>query len=175
MKKLSAGKIIIRYTLLAAVCAVIFWFSSNNGEDSTYQSSRIVDLICRIFFPDINLLEPARAMAIQDMLTVLVRKAAHFSIYTLLGALAFAAFFPVRYKSLRFLFSISFVFLYACTDEFHQTFISDRTGKFSDVIIDLCGGTLGAFIILAAVMLLEAHRIIKENKLRQTKTSEGQN
>lgn len=45
-------------------------------------------------------------------------------------------------------------FLYACTDEWHQTFVSGRAGRFSDVLIDSSGALLGVLMIgLLARML----------------------
>ena len=44
--------------------------------------------------------------------------------------------------------AILFVFLYACTDEFHQLFIEGRSGRFRDVLIDTAGGFLCYIIIL---------------------------
>ena len=35
------------------------------------------------------------------------------------------------------------VFLYASSDEFHQSFVPNRTPLFTDVLIDTAGGTLG--------------------------------
>ena len=43
--------------------------------------------------------------------------------------------------------------LYAATDEYHQTFVPGRSGRVSDVLVDLLGsaiGTLGILLILAA-------------------------
>lgn len=172
MKKLSAGKIIFRYLLLAAVCIVIFWFSSNNGEDSTSQSDKAVDMICRIFFPDMYMIDEARRLAIRDILSVCVRKAAHLSVYTLLGAIAYAAFFPVRNQAARLFCSVGFTFFYACTDEIHQLFVPDRTGKISDVFIDTFGGFVGAFVVFVIVSVVEARRIISRNK-KQMKRVDG--
>jgi VanZ family protein len=39
------------------------------------------------------------------------------------------------------------VFLYACSDEYHQSFVPGRTALFSDVCIDTAGGTIGLFIL----------------------------
>ena len=39
------------------------------------------------------------------------------------------------------------VFLYACTDEFHQLFIPGRSGEFRDVMVDTCGGIIGLILI----------------------------
>lgn len=155
MKKLSAKKIVFRYALLILVCATIFWFSSNNGEDSGGQSGRIVDFICGIFFPDMDMLSAERQLAIRDILTVAVRKGAHLFVYTLLGAVSFAAFFPLRKKGLRYIMSVCFAFLYACTDELHQELVPDRTGKISDVLIDTFGAAAGAFVILCVIIVIE--------------------
>ena len=42
--------------------------------------------------------------------------------------------------------SISFCFLYACTDEIHQLFVVGRTGRFTDVLIDTCGSFTGIML-----------------------------
>lgn len=42
--------------------------------------------------------------------------------------------------------SILIGYLYACTDEFHQSFTPGRGPKFSDTLIDLTGLTIGYFI-----------------------------
>ena len=44
------------------------------------------------------------------------------------------------------LLSLIICFTYACTDEFHQSFIPGRTSQFIDVIIDTTGGLLSVFI-----------------------------
>lgn len=45
-------------------------------------------------------------------------------------------------------------YLYACTDEFHQTFIPGRTAKFSDTFIDLIGMFLGWLLIKIFLKLI---------------------
>jgi len=39
------------------------------------------------------------------------------------------------------------VFLYAATDEFHQSFVPTRTAHVSDVFIDTAGGALGLLLL----------------------------
>ena len=65
-----------------------------------------------------------------------------------------------REKQVR-LYLIIFVFLYACTDEFHQNFIPGRNMAFKDVLIDTIGGIVGYIIIT----------IIDKFKLRKGKGS----
>ena len=71
----------------------------------------------------------------------------------------------LAYNVLRFyvnnrrtrLYLIGFVFLYACSDEFHQYFIPGRVMAFKDVMIDTTGGIIG-FIIAS---LIEKYKIRK--------------
>ena len=76
-----------------------------------------------------------------DKYVVVVRKTAHFTIYFLLG-LFFCSFlkeFDLTNKKV-ILYTVIFVFLYACSDEIHQLFISGRSGEILDVLIDTLGG-----------------------------------
>jgi VanZ family protein len=79
-------------------------------------------------------------------------KIAHMAIYAVLAATvlyAFYAFLP-RLKSgrtvLPFLLTISICILYGIGDEFHQSFIPDRSVSFADVVAD----TMGAAAVCAA-------------------------
>ena len=47
-----------------------------------------------------------------------------------------------------YIIAISTVFIYACTDEFHQLFVPGRSGQFTDVLIDTAGGLIGLVCIL---------------------------
>jgi VanZ family protein len=48
------------------------------------------------------------------------------------------------------LVSIIIAYFYGCTDEFHQTFISGRTGRFRDTFFDLSGILIGFLLIKLA-------------------------
>ena len=65
-----------------------------------------------------------------------------------------------------YIIALMFVFLYACTDELHQFFISGRDARFLDVIIDSTGGAFG-LAIYAAVSELFVE--IKEKLFTKTK------
>jgi VanZ family protein len=43
--------------------------------------------------------------------------------------------------------ALSFVFLYAAGDEFHQIFVASRTALVSDVFIDTAGGAIGLLLL----------------------------
>lgn len=58
------------------------------------------------------------------------------------AALAILLFFGYKkYKP-----AIITAYIYALTDEFHQTFIPGRTGRFRDTLIDLLGISIGLFV-----------------------------
>ena len=69
------------------------------------------------------------------------RKLAHFGIYMFLGFSVVFSFSIVDKKTLILVFLG--IFIFACSDELHQTFISGRGGQFSDVLIDCAGGMIG--------------------------------
>ena len=51
---------------------------------------------------------------------------------------------PVRAS----LCSLVFCFVYACSDEYHQTFVPGRAGAMIDVAVDLVGVLLGLALVL---------------------------
>ena len=76
---------------------------------------------------------------------IIFRKLGHITGYALLTALwAWALGGIVRRPVL---IAVLIAFAYACTDEFHQTFVSGRTGTPIDVGIDAIGMALAAFLI----------------------------
>lgn len=86
-----------------------------------------------------------------------IRKVAHMSECALLCLLAFGTLSFLKGKK-RYFLPILWVFVYACTDEFHQLFVRGRAGKFTDVLIDTSGAILMMLLILAVL------QIIKYNK-----------
>jgi VanZ family protein len=80
---------------------------------------------------------------------MIVRKLGHITGYALLTALWAWALQGVVRRSVVIAVCISFA--YACTDEFHQTFVRDRTGTPLDIGVDAVGMGI-------AVLLLRARR-----------------
>jgi VanZ family protein len=74
---------------------------------------------------------------------VIVRKLGHVTGYALLTTLW--ALRGVVGRPL--LIAVCIAFVYACTDEFHQTFVSGRTGTPVDVAIDSIGMAIAALQI----------------------------
>ena len=76
---------------------------------------------------------------------VILRKLGHVTGYALLTALWWWALRGVTGRPL--LIAVCIAFAYACTDEFHQTFVSGRTGTPVDVAIDSIGMAIAALLI----------------------------
>ena len=106
----------------------IFIMSNTNGNDSSSQSNFFANIILQ--FININ----------KETLTFLIRKLAHMSEYAILALFTYYALIKIAFNK-RIIFQITFLisFLYACSDEFHQLFISGRSGQFTDIIIDSTG------------------------------------
>ncbi len=78
-----------------------------------------------------------------------LRKVAHASEYLILTILLIVALMNSGVKGKTvFIIALIICFLYACTDEYHQTFVNDRTGQFTDTLIDTLGGFMACLVII---------------------------
>ena len=111
----------------------IFILSSFNANDSSSQSGFIVSIISGIF--NINNI---------DILTVIVRKSAHFTEYFILGILVYNML--KNYNKSIYL-GIIICFLYAISDEVHQIFSDGRSFQIMDIFIDTIGSITGIYIM----------------------------
>jgi VanZ family protein len=152
-----------RWAILIAMCTVIFVFSSSPATDSSNQSRTIVMKLIHFLYVDFDKKPISEQAAVYSLLTLLVRKGAHFSEYALLAALAFSAFYGIHNKILRLLSSVAAAALYACTDEFHQTFVPGRSGMMRDVLIDSTGALFGAIVACCIAVYFTAWTIIRKN------------
>ena len=137
-------KQIISWTSVLLWMGVIFIFSAQTATDSSTLSSGITDWVFQLI---INIIPTFSS----DVLHLLIRKLAHFSIYFVLGLLVFNALKSSTTKQkYNILFALLISFLYAITDEIHQLFVPGRAGQALDVIIDSFGAITGimAFIII---------------------------
>ena len=81
-----------------------------------------------------------------------LRKYAHMAEYALLAVpsvLFFRELLLEKHVPVRAPFcSLVFCFVYACSDEYHQTFVPGRAGAMIDVAVDLVGVSLGLALVL---------------------------
>lgn len=135
----SKGSYINRYLFLVlGIMGIIFFLSHSTGEDSTKQSGLIVTLL--------NYLPVKVDESNINIITLIIRKGAHMTEYFILTlsvvkylySIHITRFQVVKWNKI-YLWSGIISFLYACSDEFHQTFIPGRAGLFSDVLVDSVG------------------------------------
>ena len=135
---MNRKKKMVAWALLIFWMSLIFYMSNQPADISDGQS----DLVIRMFsYIGIELNNYFGNLA-----SFIVRKGAHFTEYLILYLLAYNLnknYFDRKAK----LYSIIFVFLYACSDEIHQFFIPGREIHIRDVIIDTLGGLFGYLII----------------------------
>ena len=141
---------IIFLILIIINSLIIFGFSSQNGEESSSLSKTVINKIA-----DILDIKENRATFL-DLGEKIIRKLAHFSIYTLLGiwSISFLYTFNIKLKYQVITTSI-WGFLYALTDEFHQMFSNGRHASIDDVIIDTLGVIFGLLLVLLTLKIKE--------------------
>jgi VanZ family protein len=121
-------------------------FSVSSDSHSSQHSSRIFEPIIRWLFPHIS---PEH----MDFAHFLCRKVCHLSEYAILAWLLWRAVRQPRQGDTRPWrwdqagLALSFVLLYAASDEFHQAFVPTRTAHFTDVLIDVSGGSIGLLLL----------------------------
>src|SRR5262249_20587012 len=123
--------------------SAIFFFSTDifSGENT---GSLLWDVVGFIY--------PSVTQWLFDWIHFFIRKAGHFTVYAILAILLFRAFRSgggARWRWRWALTSLLVVFLYALSDEYHQTFTLHRTGSFYDSLID----TSGAVTTLVSLLL----------------------
>lgn len=148
--------------LTIATCIIIFIFSNQNGEKSGLTSRGFIRKIVEITGITNNLNETEKEELIGNCQFV-VRKLAHFSIYTILGINALGFINTYKKISLKKKIGITLLFgwLYATSDEFHQMFSNGRTASPKDVCIDTLGVLFGIGVYLLIKKLM--------NKLKKTR------
>lgn len=132
----------------------IFAFSSKPAETSNESSLTIANKIFTAYETLTNTsYEGTDRLNILEKINHIVRKGAHFSEYAFL-ACTIAFHFMVLRKSKKWLFidTIILSFLYAVSDEYHQTFVVGRAGRFTDVLIDTTGAVTGVLLFLIIVV-----------------------
>ena len=138
-------KKIIKFLLVLIIMFTIFSFSNENDVKSTKRSDGLI-IRTTEFILGRQLTSKEKELYTEKYVHI-VRKTAHFTIYFLLG-LAFVSFlreFNLDNKKLL-IYTVLFVFIYSCSDEVHQLFISGRSGEILDVFIDTLGGFTSSFI-----------------------------
>ncbi len=133
MKK---SKGIIAFLLLFFWMSVIFIMSAQPADKSSQMSGGIVSKLIAALFNEYDVQEQ---MVIKGVLTVIVRKTAHFLEYFILGLLAFCSISTFKNYNYKKITCIFFGVAYAIGDEVHQYFVPGRACRLIDVLIDTAG------------------------------------
>ena len=157
---------IIRVILIIALIgtfSIIFGFSNQDSKTSGGISQKVTEFIIK-FIPSIQQTEENQKEEIIDRIESVIRKIAHFSIYTLVGFLLMSLMGTYKMKEIDQIgTSLIIGVIYASTDEIHQAFIPGRGPQITDVMLDSLGVLTGIFI---AILLLEIFRKINNNRLK---------
>ena len=153
----------IRWIPVIVWMTVIFLFSAQNADNSSQTSSLPAEILARLFNPDFEQCSEAYKNMLLDRCQFIVRKLAHFSVYTVLGMLTYNAFRGLEKFSFRLtlLFSALLCLLYAISDEFHQSFVPGRSCQLRDVLIDFSGAVCG---IAVAVLFIKLLKKLRDNR-----------
>lgn len=154
---------IILILLLLGTFYIIFGFSSQDGEKSGSLSRRITEKIATLI-PRIQEKSEIEKENIMNMMESIIRKMAHFSIYTVVGLLVMALLstYNIKEKN-RLIISLTTGIIYASSDEIHQSFVPGRTPMITDIMIDTMGVILGILLIILGKKIIKKYRKNKQN------------
>jgi VanZ family protein len=101
-----------------------------------------------------------------DLIHHLIRKTGHFMGYGLFSLICFRSFWITLQNTAFELprqlrahgLAILATFLVASADELHQSFLPNRTGQFSDVLLDCCGAAALCFVLFLGMQAAEGLR-----------------
>lgn len=138
--------------IILCICTLftIYGFSNQNGIQSKGISTKISKCILN-FSSQYREMDTKEKTRILNRTNAIIRKVAHFSIYTLLGIFLMGMMTKTKVKDRwRILITIGLGMLYAILDEFHQSFSPGRTPKITDVYIDTLGIIIGILLVIFA-------------------------
>ena len=130
---------------------LVFWTAIIAFEFSFGSSANtggVLQTLVRWFFGEVD---PTHF----DTFHYILRKGGHFAGYGILGYLWFRAFlrkFTQRMPLTSALLAIACTFFIASLDEWHQSFLPERTGDFQDVVLDTFGAAV--LVSLAAISVV---------------------
>lgn len=140
-----------RHRILKAWIAAILWLIVIAIESTAYLSANNTS---RILYPILHFLFGVRRANFEPW-HVFIRKSGHVFGYGLLSILLFRAWretlhaaenrrWTFRWSTLALLGTA----LVASLDEWHQSYLPSRTGRWQDVVLDTCGGIAAQLVLL---------------------------
>ena len=154
-KRWITGQRIVCILLTVGLMALVVWFSSQSGGSSNGLSRKIVEMAAGWFGVSLG---PDQ----MEFWNLVIRKAAHFTLYFWIGVGAAGVLLTTRLKKRRqFLLAVAVCAVFAASDEMHQ-WIADaaRHGSAWDVVLDTVGSGCGSAVVMGVYWLLEKSKAI---------------
>lgn len=158
--------------LLTAACAFavgfILYNSIQTAVESAAQSSRVVEVVQQVVAnvaPDSPIVTATGED--YDKLHAVVRNLAHFAEYGLLGVLSGWCYRSYTDKKLWLRVAGGGVALLAVIDECLQIFSDGRGAQFTDVLVDVLGGSMG--LVFAVFTVRCVQRIVQKRRAHETR------
>lgn len=158
---------IMSTALVIAWMIIIFGYSGQQAEESSGLSTKVskavvqgTNQVFQLGWDDDEILENAKTIEYP------IRKCAHMTEYAILALLVFGTLgsYGMKIQRMRYWIAVGYVFGYASTDEFHQTFVAGRSGRFSDVCIDTAGATIAMILLWLIISGVQKHKAKKQTK-----------
>lgn len=147
MKKNLLFKVILLILIAIWLC-VISGFSGEDSKNSDITSSQVTEIILDKTVSDFSDMPEHEQKELVKKTNPIVRKAAHFAEYALLGFLISMFFVFSGTRGLKLIiYTAAFCLIFSSADEIHQSFVPGRSCQFTDILIDTSGGALGAFLV----------------------------
>ena len=146
----------------------IFNFSNQIADVSINTSGNTIRKLIGIFPSTQNLSTEEKEKLVNDMQPI-VRKLAHFSIYTLGGIIIYNFFntYDLDNKK-KIIYSFVVGGVYAVSDELHQLCVPGRSGELRDVLIDSCGVLVGILIMFLIYSIIEKRKEVKNESINDS-------
>lgn len=153
------------WIVVFAMAGLIFWFSSQNAEQSDNLSKGVLEQVTGgtvLHHDGADTAAEDTQDEIWQLFHTLLRKSAHFTLFCFFGIMLMLLMnvYGVS-RGKRAVMVLGIGFLYACTDEFHQLFVPGRSAQWTDILLDSMGVATGIFLYLGAEVL--------RNKLQKRK------
>lgn len=128
------------------ILVMMYLLSAQNAETSANLSGGIVVRILRILHPDYPALPESEQLSLLETWSFLVRKAAHFTEFFILGV--FTCLHGMFGSGKRIpAFAVLFCALAAVSDEVHQMFVDGRGPGVGDVLLDTAAASAAVCLI----------------------------
>ena len=154
---------------MIAMMMLIFSFSSQTGVDSGQLSYRVSYKIVEVGGQILDKpLDEWQIDAYAQKIEAPVRKLAHMTEYFILAITVALPFYVYGLRGFPLLLVAGIICVgFACTDEYHQSFVAGRGPSVRDVCIDSIGAFFGIMLVrIVCWTLLAPSRAIKRRRRR---------